>query len=65
MIGAGLSGLTLALALKRQSISCTIYEAHSASLDIGGAIMLSLDALRVLDAVDMYERIKPLRFQFR
>lgn len=64
VIGAVLSGLALALALKRQSISCTIYEARSASLDIGGAIMLSPNALRVLDAVDIYEKVKPVGFQF-
>lgn len=64
IIGAGLSGLTLALALQKQSIPCTIYEARSASLDIGGAIMLSPNALRVLDAIGIYQTIKPLGFQF-
>ncbi|KAJ5377660.1 uncharacterized protein N7496_005069 [Penicillium cataractarum] len=64
IIGAGLSGLALALALHKQSIPCTIYEARSASLDIGGAIMLSPNALRILDALDVYEKIKPRGFEF-
>ncbi|KAJ5120044.1 hypothetical protein N7448_010713 [Penicillium atrosanguineum] len=65
IIGAGLSGLTLALALHKQGIPCTIYESRNASLDIGGAIMLSPNALRVLDAVDIYKTIKPLGFEFK
>ncbi|CAI7657503.1 unnamed protein product [Penicillium manginii] len=65
IIGAGLSGLTLALCLHKQSIPCTIYESRSASLDIGGAIMLSPNALRVLDAIGIYETIKPRGFDFK
>lgn len=65
IIGAGLSGLTLALCLHKQSIPCTIYESRSASLDIGGAIMLSPNALRVLDAIGIYETIKPRGFEFK
>ena len=64
IIGAGLSGLTLALALHKQGIPCTIYESRNASLDIGGAIMLSPNALRVLDVVEIYKTIKPLGFEF-
>ncbi|KAJ5886528.1 uncharacterized protein N7473_009202 [Penicillium subrubescens] len=64
IIGAGLSGLALALSLHKQSIPCTIYEARSASLDIGGAIMLSPNALRILDALGIYEKIKPRGFEF-
>lgn len=64
IIGAGLSGLALALALHKQSIQCTIYESRSASLDIGGAVMLSPNALRILDALDVYKKIRPRGFEF-
>lgn len=64
IIGAGLSGLALALALRKQSIPCTIYEARPASLNIGGAIMLSPNALKVLNSLGVYERIRPLGFEF-
>ncbi|CEJ56992.1 hypothetical protein PMG11_05702 [Penicillium brasilianum] len=64
IIGAGISGLTLALSLHKQSIPSTIYEARSASLDIGGAIMLSPNALRILDALDIYQKIKHRGFEF-
>ncbi|KAF7716976.1 Uncharacterized protein PECH_003214 [Penicillium ucsense] len=65
IIGAGLSGLALALSLHKQSIPCTIYEARSASLDIGGAIMLSPNALRILDSLGIYQKIKAHGFEFQ
>ena len=64
IIGAGLSGLTLALALHQQSIPCTLYEARSAPLDIGGAVMLSPNALRILDALDIYENVRTQGHEF-
>ena len=64
IIGAGLSGLTLALALHQQSIPCTLYEARSAPLDIGGAVMLSPNALRILDALNVYENVRTQGHEF-
>jgi 2-polyprenyl-6-methoxyphenol hydroxylase-like FAD-dependent oxidoreductase len=64
IIGAGLSGLTLALSLHAQGIPCKIYESRSAPLNIGGALMLSPNALRILDALGVYARIKSEAFEF-
>jgi 2-polyprenyl-6-methoxyphenol hydroxylase-like FAD-dependent oxidoreductase len=64
IIGAGLSGLTLALSLHKQCIPCTLYEARSAPLNIGGAIMLSPNALRILDTLGVYARIRPESYEF-
>jgi len=64
IIGAGLSGLSLALALHQQNISCTLYERNDAPLNIGGAIMLSPNALKVLDALSVYSRIRPKGYNF-
>ncbi|GKZ21599.1 hypothetical protein AbraIFM66951_005195 [Aspergillus brasiliensis] len=64
IIGAGLSGLALALSLHQQSIPCTLYEARSAPLNIGGAIMLSPNALRILDTLGVYTRIRSEAYDF-
>ncbi|RAK99584.1 FAD-dependent oxidoreductase [Aspergillus ibericus CBS 121593] len=64
IIGAGLSGLALALALHQQNIPCTLYESRSAPLNIGGAIMLSPNALRILDQLGVYARILPSGYTF-
>lgn len=64
IIGAGLAGLCLALALNEQNIACAIYESRSESLNIGGAIMLSPNSLRILAALGIYERIRDKGYDF-
>lgn len=64
IVGAGLAGLTLALALHQQSIPVTVYESRPAPLDIGGAVMLSPNALRVLDALGLYDAVKTKGYNF-
>ncbi|KAJ9650105.1 hypothetical protein H2198_010582 [Neophaeococcomyces mojaviensis] len=64
IIGAGLSGLTLALALHQQGIKATVYESRSAPLNIGGAVMLSPNALKVLDALGLYQNVRSKGYNF-
>uniref|UniRef100_A0A8H7MZE8 FAD-binding domain-containing protein n=1 Tax=Bionectria ochroleuca TaxID=29856 RepID=A0A8H7MZE8_BIOOC len=64
IIGAGLSGLCLTLALHQQNIPCVIYESRPAPLDIGGAIMLSPNALQILDKLGIYKRLEPRGYAF-
>ncbi|KAK2604626.1 hypothetical protein N8I77_007539 [Diaporthe amygdali] len=64
IVGAGLSGLTLALGLQDQGISCTIYESRPGPLNIGGAVMLSPNALKVLDALHLYNGLKTQGWNF-
>lgn len=64
IIGAGLAGLTLALALHQQSIPVTVYESRPAPRNIGGAVMLTPNALKVLDAVGLYDLVKTKGFNF-
>lgn len=64
VIGAGLAGLTLALALHQESIPVTVYESRPAPLNIGGAVMLSPNALKVLDALGLYDMVKSKGYNF-
>lgn len=64
IIGAGLSGLALALALHQQSIPCIIYEAREASLNIGGALMLMSNGLKALDKLGVYDALKKRGYNF-
>ncbi|KAK4454859.1 hypothetical protein QBC34DRAFT_103255 [Podospora aff. communis PSN243] len=64
IIGAGLSGLCLALALHQQSLPCIVYESRPAPLNIGGAVMLSPNALRILDALGIYALVKDHGYSF-
>ncbi|KAG8165567.1 hypothetical protein KVR01_004119 [Diaporthe batatas] len=64
IIGAGLSGLALALALHDYGISCIVYESRPGPLNIGGAVMLSPNALKVLDALHVYDDLRTQGFSF-
>lgn len=65
IIGSGLAGLSLSLALKKQGIASTIYELRSADITSEGALMLSPNALKTLDTLGVYERIKDKGYHFR
>ncbi|RSH85765.1 hypothetical protein EHS25_003906 [Saitozyma podzolica] len=59
IIGGGLGGPALAIALARRNIRSSIYELRSEPGDIGGALMLPPNALRVLDkVVGVYESVR-------
>lgn len=64
IIGAGLSGLSLALALHQQNIPCSIYERHTSPPSIGGAVILSPNALKIIDGLSMYSRIRIKGYNF-
>jgi salicylate hydroxylase len=52
IVGGGLGGLALAIALKARNIPFTIYEAKSAFTEIGAGINLAPNGLRALREID-------------
>ncbi|MEM1021648.1 MAG: FAD-dependent oxidoreductase, partial [Pseudomonadota bacterium] len=57
IIGAGIAGLTTALALKHQGIKATIYEQSPRLGDVGAGIQLGPNAVRVLKALGLLEAL--------
>lgn len=64
IVGAGLAGLGMALSLHSQGIKSTIYEASPPDERFGGGIMLSPNALRILDQLNIYKKIRPEGWNF-
>ncbi|KAF5568180.1 kynurenine 3-monooxygenase [Fusarium phyllophilum] len=59
IIGAGLGGTALALALHHQSIPCRIFEARSENSDIlSSGVTLTPNGCRVLDELGILSRVK-------
>jgi 2-polyprenyl-6-methoxyphenol hydroxylase-like FAD-dependent oxidoreductase len=64
--GAGLAGPALAIALAKQSIGSTILERRPYSQDIGGVIMLAVNAMHVMeDLLHMGDRLRSLGDTFK
>lgn len=57
IIGSGLGGPALALALKQHNISCKVFDLRDQTAFEGGFVALAPNALRALDRIGMYERI--------
>jgi FAD-dependent urate hydroxylase len=65
IIGAGLAGPSMALALAKQGIKSTIYERKEKAEDIGGIIMLASNSMRSLDKVVGIEKeVRALGYSF-
>lgn len=65
IIGGGLGGLALSLFLSRQGFEVVVYEMRAATATSEGAIMLSPNALRSLDSIGAYDRVKHKGHHFR
>ncbi|HEY1944732.1 MAG TPA: FAD-dependent monooxygenase [Roseiarcus sp.] len=58
--GAGIGGLTAALALARRDFAVEIFERAPALQEIGAGLQLSPNATRILARLDVLERVRPL-----
>jgi len=59
IVGAGIGGLTAALALARSGYGVKVFEQASELEDIGAGIQLSPNASRVLLAIGLGDKLKP------
>ena len=60
IVGGGIGGLALALALHARGLACQVYEGASELREIGVGITLLPHAMRELAALGLQERIEPL-----
>jgi 2-polyprenyl-6-methoxyphenol hydroxylase-like FAD-dependent oxidoreductase len=65
IVGGGLAGPSLALALARQNIPSSIFELRPTRTVAEGSISLAPNALRALDhVVGVYDRLKAAAFSY-
>ena len=60
IIGGGIGGLTAALALQQSGFECEVFEQAPALLNVGAAIALWPNAMRVLQRLSLAEKILEL-----
>jgi salicylate hydroxylase len=60
VVGAGIAGLTLALALLRRGIDVEVYEQVSELKEVGAGIQISANGTRVLAALGLEAALQPM-----
>ena len=63
VVGAGLGGLTAAIALRQRGFDVTVYEQAEALGEIGAGIQLSPNAMRVLIALGLDQAFEAIAFE--
>ena len=58
IIGAGISGLTLGIVLKKQNIPCIIFEKFSSISEYGAGISISRNGQKVLKEIEILDKLK-------
>ncbi|KIY01055.1 uncharacterized protein Z520_03721 [Fonsecaea multimorphosa CBS 102226] len=58
IIGSGLAGPAMALALHRHGISCKVFDLRDEAAFDGGFVALAPNALRALDRIGVYDRVR-------
>lgn len=57
--GAGIAGLTAAIAFAERGFSCSIFERSEKLEEVGAGLQLSPNATRLLDRLDVLELLRP------
>ncbi|HMO47747.1 MAG TPA: FAD-dependent monooxygenase [Rubrivivax sp.] len=65
IVGAGVGGLTLGLALREQGIEADIYEAAEELREVGAAVALSANATRFYERIGLGPRFEGLAFEIQ
>jgi len=65
IIGAGIGGLTTALALKKASIPFRVYEAATELKPVGAGIMLASNAMTVYNYFGIADQLRALGITFK
>ncbi|WFU03333.1 FAD-dependent monooxygenase [Rhizobium sp. CB3171] len=60
IIGAGIAGLTAALALARHGIRAAIFEQAEALTEVGAGLQISPNASRILDTLGVFDALQPI-----
>ena len=63
MVGAGLGGLTAAIALRQRGFEVTVYEQADRLGEIGAGIQLSPNAMRVLIGLGLDKAFEAIAFE--
>lgn len=58
IIGAGIGGLTVAIALKRKGVDVELFEATTAFKRVGAGIVLALNAMQIFDRLGMVNALE-------
>ncbi|MFG2408463.1 FAD-dependent oxidoreductase [Streptomyces brevispora] len=58
VIGGGIAGLTLALALRREGIDCTVFERSPEPTEVGAGLQLAPNATRLLHRLGVAEALR-------
>jgi salicylate hydroxylase len=60
VLGAGIGGLTLALSLQRLGVNVSVYERTLVISEIGAGLLLTPNAVSILDALGLKELLRPI-----
>ena len=63
IIGGGITGLTTAIALHKNGISCKVYESAESLTEVGAGIWIQPNAIKVLNYLGVGKQVKEAGFQ--